>query len=63
MGRHFRTFWGRFTQWRRNQRAIAELYALDDQSLADIGVRRSDIPYVIAGDPQREFMRLRPRSD
>jgi len=33
--------------WRRRQRAYAELYALDDRSLADIGITRSEIPYVL----------------
>jgi uncharacterized protein YjiS (DUF1127 family) len=34
--------------WRRRQRAYAELYALDDRSLADIGITRSEIPYVLS---------------
>ncbi len=32
-----------FSAWRRRERAYAELMALDDRSLADIGVRRSQI--------------------
>ena len=32
-----------FADWRRRERAYAELMALDDHSLADIGIRRSDI--------------------
>lgn len=35
--------------WRRRQRAAAELSALDDRSLADIGIHRSEIPAIIAG--------------
>lgn len=35
--------------WRRHRRAYAELSMLDDRSLADIGLRRSDIPAVIEG--------------
>ena len=35
----------RFSGWRRRQQAYAELMALDDHSLADIGLR----PAVIAG--------------
>jgi uncharacterized protein YjiS (DUF1127 family) len=33
--------------WRERQRAYAELYGLDDRSLADIGITRSEIPYVL----------------
>ena len=36
----------RFADWRSRQRALAELNALDDRSLADIGLSRSEIPYV-----------------
>ena len=34
--------------WRIRQRAYAELSALDDRSLADIGITRSEIPYVLS---------------
>ena len=34
--------------WRRRQRAYAELATLDDRSLADIGISRSEIPYVLS---------------
>lgn len=34
--------------WRQRQRAYAELSALDDRSLADIGITRSEIPYVLS---------------
>jgi uncharacterized protein YjiS (DUF1127 family) len=33
---------------RRRNRAYAELAALDDRSLADIGVHRSQIPAIVA---------------
>ena len=36
-------------EWRRRQRAYNELMALDDRSLADIGVHRSQIPAIIEG--------------
>src|SRR3954452_4114888 len=39
----------RYQAWRERERAFAELSALDDRTLADIGVRRSEIEYVIAG--------------
>ena len=35
--------------WRKRQRAYGELMALDDRSLADIGIRRSDIPAIVEG--------------
>lgn len=37
----------RYAAWRRRQQALAELAQLDDRSLADIGVSRGEIPYVI----------------
>jgi uncharacterized protein YjiS (DUF1127 family) len=46
------TFFGgiadRYRNWRERERAYAELSALDDRTLADIGIRRSEIEYVIA---------------
>jgi|GEM_PF-1202408 uncharacterized protein YjiS (DUF1127 family) len=38
-----------FAEWRRRQRAYAELSALDDRALADIGLRRSEIPAIVEG--------------
>ncbi|HEX3954088.1 MAG TPA: DUF1127 domain-containing protein [Stellaceae bacterium] len=35
--------------WRRRQQAYGELMSLDDRSLADIGIHRSEIPAVIEG--------------
>jgi uncharacterized protein YjiS (DUF1127 family) len=32
-----------FADWRRRERAYAELMALDDHSLADIGIHRSQV--------------------
>ena len=37
----------RFTAWRGRERAFAELSALDDRTLADLGLRRGDIPFVV----------------
>jgi len=37
----------RFYAWRERERAYAELTALDDRTLADLGLRRGDIPYVV----------------
>lgn len=36
-------------EWRHRQRAYAELMALDDRSLADIGIRRCEIPGLVEG--------------
>src|SRR5271154_4955247 len=33
-------------RWRQRQRAYGELMALDDRSLADIGIHRSQIPAI-----------------
>jgi uncharacterized protein YjiS (DUF1127 family) len=33
--------------WREREQAIAELSALDDRTLADLGLRRSEIPFVV----------------
>ena len=43
-----------FSDWRRRERAYAELMALDDRSLADIGVRRSQIRALVEGDNRRD---------
>ncbi len=36
-------------RWRQRQRAFGELMALDDRSLADIGIRREEIRAVVEG--------------
>ncbi len=38
----------RFVAWRRRERVAAELYAVDERTLADIGLRRADIPFIVA---------------
>jgi uncharacterized protein YjiS (DUF1127 family) len=37
------------SDWRRKQQAYSELMALDDRSLADIGINRSQIPGIVEG--------------
>lgn len=37
----------RYANWRERQHAYAELAQLDDRSLADIGISRAEIPYVL----------------
>lgn len=51
------------SDWRRRQQAYAELSALDDRSLADIGINRSQIPALVESHYQasrkprdREFL-------
>lgn len=39
---------------RQQQRAYRELIALDDSALADIGITRADIPYVVFGCRQAQ---------
>ena len=41
-----------YADWRQRRQAYDELYALDDRSLADIGITRSDIPYVLSRTPE-----------
>ena len=38
-----------YIRWRQHQRAYDELMALDDRSLADIGIHRTQIPSIVAG--------------
>jgi len=51
-----------FAEWRRRQQAYAELMSLDDRSLADIGIHRSEIPAIVEGyripreKREREFL-------
>jgi uncharacterized protein YjiS (DUF1127 family) len=45
----------RFQAWRERERAISELSSLDDRLLADIGLQRSDIPF-ISFEPEAEIL-------
>ena len=38
----------KFGAWRRYREAVRELSALSDRDLADIGIRRGDIHFVVA---------------
>ena len=52
----------RLRDWRAREQAYAELMAMDDRALADIGIRRSDIPYVLANaEPSEESLVAEPR--
>ena len=48
------------TKWRQRQRAYGELMALDDRSLSDIGIRRSQIPAVVEGFHDSPSLALAP---
>jgi uncharacterized protein YjiS (DUF1127 family) len=49
LGGAFRAVTKSFAEWRRREAARAELELLDDRTLADIGLRRSDIPFALDG--------------
>jgi uncharacterized protein YjiS (DUF1127 family) len=63
--RLFKALAERYEDWRQREQAYRELSALDDRSLADIGISRSEIPYILtrrtdrsvppAGAPIRGF--------
>ena len=38
----------RVDEWRKYHRAYSELVALDDRALADIGVTRAEIPFILS---------------
>jgi uncharacterized protein YjiS (DUF1127 family) len=48
-------------EWRRKQQAYGELMALDDRSLADIGIRRSEIPAIVEGFHEASPKKARDR--
>jgi uncharacterized protein YjiS (DUF1127 family) len=43
-----------WSDWRALQRVSEELSRLDDRSLADIGITRSEIPYLLTRRPEAE---------
>ncbi len=45
---------------RRRQRALDELMALDDRSLADIGIHRSQIPHLVLSFEEAVQMEAAP---
>jgi uncharacterized protein YjiS (DUF1127 family) len=51
----FQNIGARFQAWRERQRAMAELSGLDDRMLADIGLHRGDIPYILL-EPNADFV-------
>jgi len=57
--------WRRYQQRRRLRTTAAQLYAMDDRELKDIGLRRGDIEFVLSGinDPTRRPRTARPVRD
>jgi uncharacterized protein YjiS (DUF1127 family) len=49
-----------FRVWQERQRVLNELYAMDDRSLADIGLRRADIPFAVVADTADIVAEARP---
>jgi uncharacterized protein YjiS (DUF1127 family) len=54
--------WRRYDRRRRQRITAAQLYAMDDRELKDIGLRRGDIDFVLSGikDPTRRPRAARP---
>lgn len=48
MGKLLNGLTATLVEWGQRQRAYAELSSLDDRSLADIGITRSEIPFVLS---------------
>jgi uncharacterized protein YjiS (DUF1127 family) len=48
----FRQLGASISEWRERERARNELSALDDRTLADIGIRRTDIPFILKGSAE-----------
>ena len=47
-----------FSAWRERRHAAAELAALDDRTLAELGLRRAEIPFVVAQPVTARDMRV-----
>ena len=43
----------KLADWRKRHQAYTELCGLDDRSLADIGIHRSEIPGLVFGGQQK----------
>lgn len=53
---------GAVARWRRRERAIEELMSLDDKTLADIGLHRTEIRSAVKDAAAPEAIRERRRS-
>jgi uncharacterized protein YjiS (DUF1127 family) len=47
----FKSLAAKYWAWRQREQTLQELFALDDRSLADLGISRSEIPYVVSRIP------------
>ncbi len=52
--------WNAYAAWRERRAAIKELAALDDRTLRDLGLTRSEIEYVVRQDSARLPKRQAP---
>jgi len=52
--------WSAYADWRERRAAVKELAALDDRTLRDLGLTRSEIEYVVRRDVARSPKRQAP---
>jgi uncharacterized protein YjiS (DUF1127 family) len=52
--------WSAYADWRERRAAVKELAALDDRTLRDLGLTRSEIEYVVNRDAARSSKRQAP---
>ena len=52
--------WRAYADWRERRAAVKELAALDDRTLRDLGLTRSEIEYVVRRDVARSPKRQAP---
>ena len=55
-----RAGWSAYADWREGRAAVKELAALDDRTLRDLGLTRSEIEYVVRRDVARSPKRQAP---
>jgi uncharacterized protein YjiS (DUF1127 family) len=52
--------WSAYADWRERRAAVKELAALDDRTLRDLGLTRSEIEFVVSRDVARSSERQAP---
>jgi uncharacterized protein YjiS (DUF1127 family) len=55
-----RAWWSSYAAWRERRAAVKELAALDDRTLRDLGLTRSEIEFVVRRDSARSSERQAP---